>query len=311
MESSVKDNPFFRRFAARLSKFDQLSERTQIHPSLKAGIAEFFWDQYMPKIQRKQIEYIFFESGSSIACTSEKLIGYIQQNPSFYKNEMHQKLKLRTNNLLSYLDLFLIDDARWEPLNIKQQPSGAFDFQYGSSHGKLKHLLKEQPPEEMLAPEKLPENVQKLVDELREEFSKEFSEKGLILAAASGVELDENSPFLGPHVANYYDMLLKRCLLSLPTPKVLFLDQYKWPFRFRINNCYSICDQSFTWSHLKTNLPLAIAIGAEDRAIRERLCQSLIQQGFPFQIRGDVREGLKGTWKVIAANKLFYDYFKE
>lgn len=46
-----------------------------------------------------------------------------------------------------------------------------------------------------------------------------------MLMTASGLDTrpeSKDAPYPGPHVGSYPNMLLKRCILSLPCPKVIF-----------------------------------------------------------------------------------------
>ena len=68
------------------------------------GIAAYFWEQYMPRVDDKGITHIYFESGSSIAYTSRRFIEYAKEEDWFYEKGLFKKLRLRTNNFLTYLD---------------------------------------------------------------------------------------------------------------------------------------------------------------------------------------------------------------
>ncbi|MFA4829314.1 MAG: DUF4062 domain-containing protein [Thermodesulfovibrionales bacterium] len=307
---SVSNNPFFQRFAKRLSTFDKLSQRTQIESALKIGIAEYFWEQYMPRIDEKGITHIYFESGSSIAYVSKRFIDYVKEEDWFYEKNLHKKIRIRTNNFMTYID-FLLVDAPWKPMDIRLQPHGPFSNDYGATYGILKSARKIKPPSDENERTALPDDAKKVVRQMIHDLGEAFAKAGLILMATSGVDLNSTSLFFGPHVGSYYNMLLKRSLLSLPCPKVLFLDETKWGFDFILNNCHPICDNDFTWDSVRQDTPLAIAIAAHDKHIRDQLCKSLHQYGFHAQECGEVKQGVKGVWPIIAGNDKFAAYFRQ
>ena len=262
----------------------------------------------MPKIDEKQITHIYFESGSSIAYVSRRFIDYVKGEDWFLEKGLNKKLKLRTNNFLTYLD-FLLVDLPWKPIDIRLQPQGPFSNDYGATYGILKSARKIDPPNKNINRVKLADDAKKVVSKITRELGELFSTSGLILMATSGVDTDPQSPFVGPHVGSYYNMLLKRCLLSLPCPKVLFLDETKWGFNFIPNNCHPICDSELTWDYLRNDTPLAIAIAADDRDKRDSLCESLSAQGFSNQECGELKQGVKGVWPIIAGNDRFAAHF--
>jgi hypothetical protein len=307
---AVSTNPFFQRYANRLSTFVKLSERTQLEAPSKAAIAGYFWEQYMARLDEHNITNLYFESGSSIAYVSRKFIEYVKEEDWFYHHKMETRLKLRTNNLLTYLD-FLLIEPQWRPIDIQLVPHGFISHDYGASYGDLKCARKIQAPSQADPNRTLPEDATKAVTKLAKALSSVFNQQdGLALMTTSGIDIDSASPFPGPHVGSYYNMLMKRCLFSLPCAKVLFLDERKWGFPFGLGYCHSVCDRSFPWDRLKSRTPLAVAIAAKSKDARDRLCESLAQNGFELQERGEPKSRLEGAWPIIAANSLFAERFK-
>ena len=88
--------------------------------------------------------------------------------------------------------------------------------------------------------------------------------------AISGVELDPGSDFPGMHVGSYYNKLLKRCLLKSGSPAVVFLDEFKFPYTFRPDECYSICGPDLPWERVLEEVPLAFALATSTEEIRDR-----------------------------------------
>ncbi|MDT7044108.1 DUF4062 domain-containing protein [Candidatus Nitronereus thalassa] len=309
---SVSNNIFFKRFAERLSTFGTLSGRTQIDSELKTSIAEFFWLNYLTIIEEKGINKIFFESGSSIAYASRKFIEYVYEERQSYHDWLHEKLQIRTNNFLTFLDLLLIDSS-WQPLDVRLQPNGPFSSDYGASYGMIKNAKVRSATKHNREEKGLHKDANEAIFKMTEELKIDFERSGMILMTASGLYLEKESRFYGPHVGSYHNMLLKRSLLSMPCPKVIFLDQKKWGLEFDSDNCYAICDKTcgddLTWESLKTKTPLAVALAAFEKDQQDNLAKSLFSEGFIHQEKGTVKAGAKGRWPIIAGNESFWKFF--
>ena len=314
LDTSVSDNPFFRTLAQQLNKFGTLTKRTTLREHLKEGAAWYFWQRYFSKLYEKKISMLFFESGSSVAYVSREFINCVRtQSDWFYDKRMNERLQIRTNNLLTYLD-FLLRERPWRPIDVRLQPHGPFSEDYGATYGVLNFSVQESPlsPKDAVRT-RLSAETQTLVDSVIEDFKRDFSHTGLVLMAASGLDTRPESadaPYPGPHVGSYPNMLLKRCLLALPCPKVLFIDPVKWNFDFRFSNCHAVCDQTFPWETVKSSSPMAIALAAENRIRQTELAQELSAYGFDELDLEEVQAGRTGPWSIIAANHLFADYFK-
>ena len=275
----------------------------------------YFWERHFSKLHEKQISHIFFESGSSIAYVSPSFIENVKsQSYWFYDQRMYEQLHLRTNNLLTYLD-FLLCESPWRPIDVRLQPPGPVSSDYGGTYGILNFAVPESAPGERDAIRlELPENTQRHVDTLVAGLKQDFGRTGLVLMPASGLDTrseSPESPYLGPHVGSYPNMLFKRCLLSLSCPRVLFLDPVKWKFDFQFNNCHAVCDKSFPWETVKSSGPLAIALAAETREDQERLGEELRDYGFPHLDPEEPKAGRTGPWSLIAANDQFVEYFRK
>jgi len=307
---AASDNIFFEDFARRLDAFDKLSRRTKIEGPSKAAIADYFWEQYMPRIDEMGITHIYLESGSSIAYVSRSFIRYFHDEEWPYAKGLDSRLHIRTNNLLTYLQ-FLLVDTWWRPMDIQLMPYGPFSADYGATYGRLKSTRKMNSPMSSDEPRILPDDAAREIETLSATLKKAFARTGLVLMATSGIEIDPKAAFPGPHVGSPYNMLLKRCLLGLPCPKVMFLDDKKWNYSFKYNRCHPVCDSQFTWDYVKHDTPLAIALAAQDRARRDELTKSLREEGFTRQEVREVFLGEKGVWPIIAANECFLKFFQQ
>jgi len=305
----VSNNPFFKRYAKRFSFFDKLSQRTEIQSDLKESIAKYFWEQYMPEIERKKIDSIYFESGSSIAYLSNQFLQYLKEEEWFYDSNLHKNIRIRTNNLLSYFD-FRLADSSWKPINVSLMPYGAFSRDYGGTYGDLKKAVKQPPPADENEDYILLDGTIKIAEELTKDLGLQFNKSGIILMTASGVDIRKNFKFNGPHVGSFYNMLLKRCLLKLPCPKIMFLDESKWNYNFIFDNCHPIYDPG-SWDKLKRETPLAIALSCSSKDKRNKISSSIAENGFEHQQCSELKPGLKGSWSIIAGNEMFKNYFRK
>ena len=307
------ENPFFQKLLDGLNRFKTLSKRTKIAEPLKRGIAWYFWQRYFPTLHENKIKAIFFESGSSIAYVSHEFIEQVKNQSWFNEKNMYKQIAVRTNNLLTYLD-FLIRDITWQPMDVRVMPYGPFSDDYGGTYGILNSAYR-QPAPNINNPvrTKLLDETEALIYKVKKEFTKELTDRGLVLMTASGLDTrpeSKDAPYPGPHVGSYPNMLLKRCLLSLPCPKVIFLHPDKWGFNFLWSNCHAVCDSSFPWKEVSSKSPLAIALAAETQSKQSVLAEQLKDHGFTHLDLEAAKAGYDGPWSIIATNKPFEDFFK-
>jgi hypothetical protein len=308
LDESVSSNPFFHRFADRLSAFKILTKRVLIQPEAKEAIARHFCRQFMPRLDKYGISYLYFESGSSIAYVSGEFIKYVKEEEWFREHGMHSRLKLRTNNLLTYLD-FLMVEPPWLPIEIQLMPHGSISHDYGATYGSLKSARDETAISRARPGLPLPEDAKQEIGKMQRKLEGFTKQKGLALMTTSGVDITANSMFPGPHVGSYHNMLLKRCLFSLSCSKILFLDERKWGYPFEQGNCFSVCDGELSWERLKRETPLAIAMAIRERGRRQNIANSLSEHGFEFQEWGNEKSHEASPLPVIAGNEPFAERF--
>jgi hypothetical protein len=256
---------------------------------------------------------LFFESGSSIAYASHEFIEQVKKQTWFTQTGMHRRLAVRTNNILTYVD-FLIRDPSWQPMDVRVMPSGPFSDDYGGTYGVLDSVYRQSAPTRSDPVRKrLPADTQAIVNQVVTELSEELTDDGLVLMTASGLDTrpeSSDSPYPGPHVGSYPNMLLKRCLLSLPCPKVIFLHPEKWGFEFLWSNCHAVCDASFPWEAARSTSPLAIALATDTQDRQHAIAEDFRRHGFPHIDLEAAKAGYDGPWSVIASNQPFEEYFR-
>jgi len=287
-------NPFFKRFITRLDSFDVLSLRcAEKVPHLKRAIAEYFSDQYLGRIIDSGFRNLFFESGSSIAFLSEVFIERLQED---WMREVSRDLRIQTNNVLTYLDFLLS-----ERIQIELYPYGPPEAKYGATFGPLTAVPRREPPSR---PRQLSEMGRRGVEGIRDRLIEGYQHCGLILMAASGLELSRESEFPGPHVGSYYNKLFKRAILASACPTVMFLDETKVPWEFKIGNCFPVCDKDMSWSSVCQTNPLAIAVAASTEEKVKEL-ERLLGELTLCNLEIEYHDGTAYT--VIASNDHFQD----
>jgi hypothetical protein len=300
-DETVSSNPFFRRFATRLNRFGKLSSRTSLQASLKHAIARYFWKLYLPKIALTGMSRLFFESGSSIAYVSEEFITVV--GDARWGRDLSKKLKIATNNILTFFDFALISPSS-DLFNVSLEPKGPFEPSYGATFGELAEAVELSWPKR---PEPLHPSARPYVEAVTRSLKAFFDAPGMILMTSSGVELDEDSPFCGPHVGSYYNKLVKRALLEVRVPTVMLLDQTKFPYGFRLGQCHPVCGPDFPWQKMREEVPLAIALAFSTRDDKDKAIDRLAAIGFTSD-EPVVEED--GIWPVIAGNRQFAQAMK-
>jgi hypothetical protein len=295
-DETVSANPFFRRFATRLNRFGKLSKRTLLQQQLKRAIARHFWQLYLPTIALFGTSRLFFESGSSIAYVSEEFIRFVGE--ARWGRDLCKQLKIATNNILTFLDFALIEPSS-DPFNVILQPKGPFEPSYGATFGELAEAVELPYPTE---PEALHANAKPHVEKVIAELRAFFDASGFILMTASGVDLDETSHFCGPHVGSYYNKLIKRCLLEIRIPTIMFLDEAKFPYPFKMGQCHPVCGPDFHWEKVREEVPLALALAVDNRETKAKALSQL--QSLGFEPQGPVVEE-EGIWPLIVSNQEF------
>jgi len=306
LNPDIGNNHFIVKIANRLNDFKKLSDRcSKESPYLKQAIARRFIDEYLAKLIQKGINKFFFESGSSLAFVSEAFIDCLNENRQQGKRwaTLPSDFKIHTNNILTYMDFALS-----ERVNIELYPYGPPEPTYGATFGPLIEL---EPPSHPKNPgemyEKFELNLKKEADEkaskITEWFENTYENNGIILMAASGVDLNKNG-FYGPHVSSFYNMLFKRAILKAKRPTIMFLDQNKLPMNYNPDKCYPVCDKELTWKNICTTNPFGIAV-AMDQSEKEEIKDILIELGLKPKegIDNDIHGQEVST--VIATNAIF------
>ena len=286
LNESIRRNEFFKRYVDRLKTFPILSQRTGDGKDEKEAIAQYFWDRYLSKFASWRMDRLFFESGSTLAYVGYEFSQRLRKPwVRRYIDETRRKgaaseFQILTNNILIYVD-FALAEFDSDPMRIKRYPVGPADPYYGATFGELTSLidLSAEHGNGDLGPE-----AQTTVDDLSRALDEKLSGKGLILMTASGLETDVESPFGGPHVGSYYNMLIKRALLQTRQPKVLFLHSSKIECgSFQPGKCFAVCAKSTgSWLEITERQPIAIASSAKTETSARKIKSHLQSCGLTY-----------------------------
>lgn len=204
--------------------------------------------------------------------------------------------KIRTNNILTYLDFVLS-----VPVRTKLVPYGPPEKKYGATFGEITELSEAAPPTKN---EPLTREEEDVVTTMADVL-KSGGERVLLLAAASGIELSEDSGFRGPHIGSYYNKLFKRAILTTGLPVVLFVDESKVPAEFLVGKCHAVCGPDMEFEDVCKSVPLAFCVGCASREGRDAVIGQLKPLGFVYV---DPAREYKGCWPLIATNRLFEEF---
>lgn len=249
---AIISNPFLRRELDQLRKFSKLGQRVSLDVGSKEAMARMFWRDMQGRIRRNQLFHLFFESGSTVAYLADQF-----EKTTLMANEVHT-WQIMTNNVLSVVHFDLST-----PIDVSRFPTGIPDPDdpYGAIFPNEWRGLYEPPPKR---PRVLHFGESAAVEKMRKKFCNDGGKNQLVLAAASGLDLDNKQKhFRGPHVASHPNMLFKRAIFTSGCPVVLFISAEKLGDPFDVGRCYPVFDSKLPWTDVIQNFPLAICIGYE------------------------------------------------
>lgn len=249
----VVSNRFLKRELEQLQKFNKLGQRVNLDVGSKEAMARLFWRNMQGRLRRNGFFHLFFESGSTMAYLADEF-----EKTALAADEGKHQWQIRTNNVLSAVQFDL-----HTPIDASRFPPGVPDPDdpYGAIFPNEWRQLQEPPPKK---PRVLSKGEVTAVGTMRATFYKQYGSHQLVLAAASGLDLDNGyEDFRGPHVASHPNMLFKRALFTSGSPVVLFINAEKLGDPFNIGRCYPVCDANETWPEVIKRFPLAICVGYE------------------------------------------------
>lgn len=252
IKEAVERNHFLKGFVTRLNEFKKLTERcSDRNSAFKRHLAKSFWEHCEGDLDLKKIRNLFFESGSTIAYLSERFIEQCGKNGL-------QNWKIKTNNILSYLDFVL-----FQKVDVVLSPYGPPDDIYGATFGSLSGPNVD-PPQDETVEFLLSEDTKNDIVEHASELLP-LNAPSLILATASGLELREKHKYPGLHVGSYTNMLFKRALFKSLHPIIIFLDEDKISTfsekgQFKYGKCYPVFESRNVWASVQVSYPLGFCI---------------------------------------------------
>ncbi len=220
------------------------------------------------------------------------------------------ELVVNTNNILTYLD-FVLADPYADPIDCRLWPPAPADTYYGATFGRLTSLIELWPPAE---PRELAKDAAKALNDMADAL--EFGDDTLILMTASGLD-NSTAGFQGPHVGSYYNMLIKKFLLSKDVPTALVLEDAKVFKSFHKGKCFGVCDGGGpdNWESICKTKPLAIVTcaskeNAEQRQADLRDLTFEFQHIEPLPSMPDDVDASGDFFCILAANQQFAERFE-
>jgi hypothetical protein len=278
IQVAVERNRFLRNIVERLNKFEKLTDRcVNRNPELKQKMARFFWRHLHGELVNKDVCNLFFESGSTIVYLAEEFIRHCNAN--------HGPLNewtIKTNNIITFLNFVL-----FERVDIVLSPYGPPDNEYGATFGALQ-LPDVDPPADEAEDWRLEPKTVVAVEKQASELLP-LNAPSLILATASGLEVDGKHRYPGLHVGSFQNMLFKRAIVKSLHPVVFFLDEEKISSvspkgKFEYKKCYPVFDDAKVWESVLASAPIAFCIGFQSAEKLKEIKGFFERKGFRQKI---------------------------
>ena len=297
-----------------LNGFRPLDERCSQDIDEKMAIAQCMKEVLLDKFISKKIS-IFFESGSSPAFVAREL-GRLEK----FKNAVQETaIKLYTNNILAFLELWLNDG-----LPVSMLPNSTATEKYGASYGILdKHIDDKRGPNFTGKP--LDQFAKDAIKDLQAS-SDSLPENGniIIIGSISGVQFSDDHKIetqegyyiddlivekikhcYGYHVGSYKDMVFKRYLMSFGYPMITTLTYRKINMSIDASRCHFLFDNEFNWPSFLKNYPIAFCVGCKQQEIKE-LTNLFTEQKL---LMTDRFSDVKGHAALLFMNEIFLNQF--
>ncbi len=292
----------------RLGQFESIDPRFNQARERKEALAKAFFDLHGNDIQRRY-QTVFFESGSTIAYLARELSKKLPTSVIGPYRKVGSP-EIITNNAFAYLNLWLCSGVLCRP-----EPKGSPDNKYGGMYGPLAD--RNIAPDYSLPPleEYDPEGLMIIEDLSKRIFGRSIKNKesGIILAAASGLQINEdikamyfdektNTAYRVPkgdkimkllnrcrgfHVGSYQNRLFKRCYYLTRIPTVVFIHDEKVNCTIYVRRCHFLFDGGASWEEFYSSYPLSIwtACGKNTcRSILNKLESNMTKGGWKFVI---------------------------
>lgn len=256
---AIRENRFLQRVMNRLREFSVVGERVVLDEVAKHNVSENFWEIMQGRIQRHGYWNLFFESGSTIAYLSEQF-----EHRVLNRGGQANRWKVRTNNILTLLQLMLYTDVDVRPLPmVAPDPNNI----YGAIFPREWGMLHEPCPKLPIPLHKREKRaVEKQIKELRG-----IGSKTLFLTTVSSIDIDhEQIHFRGPHIGSHPNLLFKRAIFTCGQPVVLFLNATKIGDPFKVGKRYPVFGPDLPWEQVVIDYPIAFCVGY-DTELRSRV----------------------------------------
>jgi hypothetical protein len=298
-----------------LNGFKPLDERCSQDKIEKETIAkcikELFLDRFI-----KNKNALFFESGSSPAFVAREF----GRSDKFRKAVEKSSIKLYTNNILAFLDLWL--NGR---LPVSMLPNSSPREKYGASYGILDtHIDEDRCPDFTGNP--LDQFALDAIEELKEsDDALPKNENIVVISSISGVQFSDNHKIetlegysiddvisekinncFGYHVGSYKSKIFKRYLLNCNFPTITTLTYQKINMGIDSTRCHFIFDDEYQWENFLSQYPLSFCVGCKKTELSE-VIDLFNNLGFTVM---RYTNGA-GYFAVLAMNEFFkQDYYR-
>lgn len=305
------NNKFVLDMIDNINSFEKLDERCSIAVSEKETLAKYFRELFLNLIIAKKYS-LFFESDSCPAFVAKEIGSAKKFAAAVKATKEENALKLYTNNILAFLELWMNDH-----LPVSMLPNSSPKEQYGASYGILDHLIDE---------DRTPDYDRRDLDEYTKDAIKQLrnspdaipeSDNILLICSTSGVQigkehkvrLKNGNPDLqrlvdecyGFHAGSYKNIIFKRYLYSTGLPVVITMTAAEIDMEISPDRCHFIFDKRYTWQAFCKDHPLAFCIGCRSK---ENATVSAIFETMDFVVQSKIYGEHTG---ILAANGKFLD----
>lgn len=273
--ASAFKNDFIVDTVEQLKNFKKLYKRCLQQPDEKRELAKCFREYYLDRILKNKVN-LFFESGSTVAYLAREISETLSKIVKI-KEKGKPNMQISTNNILAYLQLWLISRVPcttfpWSP---------PLEEAYGALYGGLEKIQAKRPTYD-LSPldNEAKEGIARLI-EMPYSLTT-LNKPALLLGATSGLQISEEHNIIfsdsisakarqeleikikacyGPHIGSYHNRIFKRFMYETKIPIMMFVTSDKVDCPIKAGETHFVLDSELTWENYCKSYPIAFCIG--------------------------------------------------